>query len=82
MIFPKYVKVRQERFGAVVFDTLKEKVFVSNPTGAGILCLLGEGKSIQDICEELSKGYDRTPAQLSVEVNNFVDELRSRGMLI
>jgi len=82
MIFPKYVKVRQERFGAVVFDTLKEKVFVSNPTGAGILRFLGEGKSIQDICEELSKGYDRTPAQLSVEVNNFVDELRNRGLLI
>ena len=82
MIFPKYVKVRQERFGAVVFDTLKEKVFVSNPTGAGILCLLSEGKSIQDICEELSNGYDRTSAQLSVEVNNFVDELRRRELLI
>ncbi|MEK7867914.1 MAG: PqqD family protein [Candidatus Omnitrophota bacterium] len=82
MIFPKYVKVRQERFGAVVFDTLKEKVFVSNQTGAGILRLLGEGKSMQDICEELSKGYDMAPAQLSVEVNNFVDELHRRELLI
>ncbi len=82
MVFQKYVKVRQERFGAVVFDTLREKVFVSNPTGAGILRLLEEGKSIQDICEELSKGYDRTSAQLNAEVNNFVDELRRRELLI
>jgi len=82
MVFQKYVKVRQERFGAVVFDTLKEKVFVSNQTGAGILRLLGEGASIHDICEELSKGYDRTSAQLSVEVNNFVDELRKRELFI
>ncbi len=82
MLFPKYVKVRQERFGAVVFDTLREKVFVSNPTGAEILRLLGEEKSIGDICDELSQSYDGNPAQLKVEVNNFVDELRKRELFI
>lgn len=82
MVFPKYVKVRQERFGAVVFDTLKEKVFVSNPTGADILRLLGEEKSIGDICGELSRSYDGNPAQLKVEVNNFVNELRKRELFI
>ena len=82
MVFPKYVKVRQERFGAVVFDTLKEKVFVSNPTGADILRLLGEEKSIGNICDELSRSYDENPAQLKVEVNNFVDELRKRELFI
>ena len=82
MFFPKYVKVRQERFGAVVFDTLREKVLVSNPTGAEILRLLGEEKSIEDICEELSRSYDGDPAQLKAEVNNFVDELRKRELFI
>ena len=82
MVFPKYVKVRQERFGAVVFDTLREKVLVSNPTGAEILRLLGEEKSIEDICEELSRSYDGDPAQLKAEVNNFVDELRKRELFI
>ncbi len=82
MVFPKYVKVRQERFGAVVFDTLKEKVFVSNPTGGEILCLLSQGKNVEDICHELSQSYDRNPAQLNVEINNFLDELRRRELLI
>ena len=82
MVFPKYVKVRQERFGAVVFDTLREKVFVSNPTGADILRLLGEEKSIGDICNELSKSYDGNPTQLNLEVNNFIDELRKRELFI
>lgn len=82
MIFPKYVKVRQERFGAVVFDTLREKVLVSNPTGAEVLRLLGEGKSVEDICDELSRTYNVDSAQLKVEVNNFVDELRKRELFI
>lgn len=82
MVFPKYVKVRQERFGAVVFDTLREKVFVSNPTGADILRLLGDKKSIGDICEELSRSYNVDSAQLKVEVNNFVDELRKKELFI
>ena len=82
MVFPKYVKVRQERFGAVVFDTLREKVLVSNPTGAEILRLLGEEKSVEDICGELSRSYDGDPAQLKAEVNNFVDELRKRELFI
>jgi len=82
MFFPKYVKVRQERFGAVVFDTLREKVLVSNPTGAEILRLLGEEKSVEDICGELSRSYDGDPAQLKAEVNNFIDELRKRELFI
>lgn len=82
MGFPKYVKVRQERFGAVVFDTLREKVFVSNPTGASILRLLGKEKSVGDICDELSQSYDKDPAQLKAEVENFVYELQKRELLI
>ena len=82
MFFPKYVKVRQERFGAVVFDTLREKVLVSNPTGAEILRLLCEEKSVEDICDELSRSYDGDPAQLKAEVNNFIDELRKRALFI
>lgn len=82
MVFPKYVKVRHERFGAVVFDTLREKVFVSNPTGADILRLLCEEESIENICDELSQSYDGDPAQLKTEVNNFIDELRKRELFI
>lgn len=82
MVFPKHIKVRQERFGAVVFDTLREKVFVSNSTGADILRLLCEEESIGDICDELSQSYDGDPAQLKTEVNNFIDELQKRELFI
>ena len=39
MDFTKYTKVRNEKFGAVVFDTLNEKVFVTNESGDEILRL-------------------------------------------
>jgi hypothetical protein len=39
MQFEKHVKVRQEKFGSVMFETLREKIFVTNETGAEILRL-------------------------------------------
>ena len=52
MGFEKHVKVRQERFGAVVFETLREKVFVTDETGAEILRLLEEKKEDETVDAE------------------------------
>ncbi len=81
MSWPEYVKVRQEQFGAVVFDTLKEKVFVANQTGGDILRLLNEGKSFQAICAALREDYEETSEGLQDEVKNFLDELKKRDLL-
>ena len=35
MQLAKYVKFREEKFGAVLFETRSEKVYTLNPTGRG-----------------------------------------------
>lgn len=80
MEFEKHVKIRQEKFGAVIFETLREKVFVTNEVGAGILCLLGENKEPVDITHELAKSYNCDPGVIKGDVEEFVLELEKSGI--
>ncbi len=44
MNFTEHVKIRSEKFGTVIFETLTEKIFITNETGAEILQLIEQGK--------------------------------------
>jgi predicted transcriptional regulator len=81
MEFKKHVKIRQEKFGAVVFDTLCEKVFVTNETGAEIIRLLGEKKEPPDVIAELAKNYGDDPATISEDIEEFILRLRDYGII-
>lgn len=85
MKFTKYVGVRQEKFGAVVFETLKEKVFVTNKTGGEILQLLEEGNTLNNITKILENEYaeDSTSGERCIrdDVVAFIDELEQNGIL-
>ena len=76
MEFATHVQVRQEKFGAVVFETLAEKVFVANETGAEILRLLEQGKSPEEIIAELTENYDADPATIKRDLEQFVSSLK------
>ncbi len=76
MELEKHVQVRQEKFGAVVFETLREKVFVTNETAAEILRLHQEGKSPQQIVDELAQNYDADPGTIKADVDEFVLNLK------
>lgn len=80
MEFEKHVQVRQEKFGAVVFETLREKVFVGNETAADILRLRQEGKSPEQIVSELAESYDADRATIEADVNEFVADLKEKGI--
>ena len=58
MQFKKFIKTREEKFGTVIFDTLREKIFATNAQGADILRLLKEGRSEDGIIDELGASYD------------------------
>lgn len=75
MKFNKNVQVREEKFGTVIFETLKEKVFVTNPTGADIVRLLKEKKSVSEITKELAVKYGTTETTITADVNQFVDNM-------
>lgn len=82
MHFAKYVKVRQEKFGAVIFETLKEKVFVANKTGGDILQLLEKGKPLDDIIKRLENEYSENNSHIKTDVIDFVNELEKNGILL
>lgn len=80
MELEKHVQVRQEKFGAVVFETLREKVFVANETAAEILCLHQEGKSVEQIVDELAQHHDADPAAIEADVDEFMAGLITNGL--
>lgn len=82
MIFKKNVRVREEKFGSVIFDTLKEKVFVTSKTGSDILQLVNENKSQDEIIGILKERYNEDPEVLEKDVIGFIDRLRNESILI
>jgi len=79
--FAKHVKVRQEKFGAVMFETLCEKVFVTNEPGAEILRLLEEGREPIYIIAELAQNYNGDPEMIKDDVNDFMSILKAKGII-
>lgn len=81
MQFAEHVQVRPEKFGAVVFETLSEKVFVANKTGAEILLLLQQGKTLSEIVAHLFQEYDSPYEIIKKDVENFITSLTNHGLL-
>lgn len=81
MEFETHVKVRQEKFGSVIFETLREKVFVTNQTAAGILKMVEGHKQPQEIVNQLCKTYSGDPSVIKRDVEEFVEQLKSAGLI-
>lgn len=81
MEFNRNVQVREEKFGSVIFETLKEKVFVTNPTGAEIVRLLKEKKSADEIATKLAGTYDGGRDEIRGDVNAFIAGLVQNGVI-
>ena len=80
MHFNEHVKIREEKFGAVVFETLREKVFVANETGRDILNLMTKGYSEGKIIEALAKEYSVEVARIKEDVLNFISQLKNNNI--
>ncbi len=81
MDFTKCTKVRNEKFGAVVFDTLNEKVYVTNPSGDEILRLVAEGLDVPAIAQSLREKYGEDSPEIEADVAEFIDGLCAAGLL-
>jgi len=81
LTFAKHVKIRQEKHGAVVFDTLQEKVFVTNETGAQILRLLEKGLSPREMVAALAEQYARGRDSIQQEVEEFLQQLKASELV-
>ena len=82
MNFAKHVKIREEKFGSVIFDTLTEKVFVTNETGEDILRPLEQGLPVDKIVDILAVSYGTTPEDIKDDIINFISCLKDNGIIV
>ena len=81
MKFTEHTKIRKEKFGTVVFDTLTEKIFVTDTFGTEILQLIQQGRDLPQIVSELSTAFDGDAQVIEKDIVEFTDELRSNNII-
>jgi hypothetical protein len=81
MNFTEHTKVRKEKFGTVVFDTLTEKIFITDQIGAEILQLIEQGKDLPEILNILGNSYDGDKQIIEKDTLAFADELKSNNII-
>ena len=82
MPFTEHVKVRHEKHGSVIFDTLSEKVFVLNQTGGRIAQLVKDGNSEQQIVAALCESFDADPEAMAQDVRRFLCMLEENNLTL
>ena len=75
MNFAEHTKIRKEKFGTVVFDTLTEKIFVTDQIGGEILQLIEQGKDLPEIVSVLGDNYDGDKQEIEKDVVEFMEQL-------
>ncbi len=81
MNFTEHTKIRKEKFGTVVFDTLTEKIFITDQVGAEILQLIEQGKNLPEILNELWCSYDGDEQMIEKDVIEFTDQLKLNNLV-
>ena len=77
----KYVKFREEKFGAVLFETRAEKVFTLNATATAVVREIEAGGAQPDIVRRLCERFDDRDGAIEREVTAFIADLQRRGLL-
>jgi hypothetical protein len=82
MILNEHVKIREEKFGAVIFETLGEKVFITNETGKEILSLLQKGKAPTEIEIALRDSYGIMQGDgIRKDIEEFIAHLKNNRII-
>ncbi len=81
MNFTEHTKIRKEKFGTVVFDTLTEKIFITDQVGSEILQLIEQGRQLPEIVGELSEIFDGDSQSIEKDVIEFTNQLKSNNII-
>ncbi len=81
MNLTEHTKIRKEKFGTVVFDTLTEKIFITDQIGGKILQLIEQGKDLPEMLSVLGDNYDGDRQTIKKDVVEFTDQLRSDNIV-
>lgn len=76
-----FVKFREEKFGAVLFETRSEKVFTLSPTGAAVVREVITGADAKTVIENLKVKYDDKSGKMEQEATTFIAQLKEKGLI-
>lgn len=81
MNFSEHTKIRKEKFGTVVFDTLTEKIFITDEVGGEILQLVKQGKDLPEIISKLAELFDADESIIEKDVVEFTKQLKASNII-
>ena len=78
---PAQVMARQVGDETVILDLASGTYFGLDPVGARIWQLIGEGRTLAEICATMLEEYEVGRAQLETDVLRLTGELLERGLV-
>ncbi len=81
MNLTEHTKIRKEKFGTVIFDTLTEKIFITDQIGSEILRLIEQGKRLPEIVSELGGIFDGDSKMIEDDVVEFTEQLKANNII-
>jgi hypothetical protein len=78
---PENLTYVSNRDGALILDKPKNAMTPLNSTGAYIWQRLEQGTSPDDIVNELASETESDPKVVAADVNLFLEDLKSQGLL-
>ena len=76
-----FVKFREEKFGAVLFETRSEKVYTLSPTGAAVVREVVSGTDAQSLVSRLQSKYKDKTGKMADEARTFLADLKKKGLI-
>lgn len=79
---PAQVMARQVGEETVILDLASGTYFGLDPVGARIWQLMGEGKTLSEICDTMLDEYEVTRDALERDVIELAQELSAQGLIV
>jgi len=77
-----FVKFREEKFGAVLFETRSEKVYTLTPTGAAVVREVIAGAEASNLLSKLKEKYEDPSGKMEAEASAFLGQLKEKGLIV
>ncbi len=77
-----FVKFREEKFGAVLFETRSEKVYTLSPTGAAVVREVIAGADSANLVEKLQAKFEDPSGKMAQEAVSFLSQLKEKGLVV
>lgn len=77
-----FVKFREEKFGAVLFETRSEKVYTLSPTGAAVVREVIAGANADNLVSKLKEKFEDPTGKMEGEATTFLAQLKEKGLVV